>query len=332
MRLNPLDAAAAAALQAEHLGVPPNALAVTAELLRCEVSARGVGQRAAILARVRQLALVAATGATQQVERVCAQLESLGDILALPGGKLAAAPLRCVQLENETGLLLAGAATQSLAHWLGEAPVVHHLRRHLPWRADTAARVVAIGGKVLEANQWARLDASMTAGPDFIADLDTRLAAMSPENLSPVADDADWRAWLPAAGAMGWRKANGRATLWRSANQWGSWTYAWTDGAVPAVTYMQLRQDDARRAQFALASQAGLPAQMTILADAQHLALRLPWWLPAPEYRWMTLHAELAQSDQLGWHWLVPAESAAVVLNKLHERLAVDRPEGWTKT
>ena len=310
---------ATTAAVAADLGAAMPCTEATAELLRAEVTARGVAHKTTVLRAVAEHHL--APLPASQVTRVAEELVLSGDLLTLPGGKWAGAPLRCVLLCPETARVLAGASARRLGYWLGETPVLAGARRYLPWSPALAARLAAVGGIALTADMWARLDREPPADAAFLAYLARQEACADSGQAGQSPTDAKWLAWIALNGQIRWRKATGGARLWRTDGRNGQFAYAWTVGDPPAKTFHRISADSAARAQFALAQQAGASAVASLEPVDADFALRLPFRLPMAEFRWLQLYAVWLQAPRLGRHWRFRSDYrervAAMLLNRL---------------
>ena len=308
----------------QHLGADPATTEGIAELLRCEISARGMTQRTAAIQSIRQSVAAVADLSVEKIASVYSRLVSAGDLLALPGGKVAPAPLRCVRLAGTRAYVFAGSGTKSLAVHLGVQPALDGLRRSLVWSDAIAERIERVGGLVLDADQWAQFDRTAVADADFLQSLDDRLGASDAAVVQPPNNSLDWRGWLAVDDQMRWRTDGLAAKLWRAMNRWGRPTYAWTAGGSPSgLPHLPIGRDDGLRAQFAEAIHQGAPAKAWAYRDAEMATLEIQWWLPTPEYRWLTLYAVHAQSGPGRWQWRASLDDIDLVLQQLHVRLGV---------
>jgi hypothetical protein len=247
-----------------------------------------------------------------------------GDFLAMPAGKIAAAPLRCVDLGTGQGLILGGAPTSLLTHWLGIAPRSEGLRRTIPLSAAVANRLHTLGILLIPAEQWARLDAAPQAAESFLAGLDAKLLGRKLEHAAAALDNPDWRGWCRHQDAMAWRRRPASARLWRAATPWGGYLFAWTAGSSPDLESASLSRDEALRAQFALAAGCGVPAAIFVTPGPDGVStLALPWWLPSPEYRWLSLYAVNTLKPGAGWQWSAPSEYCDHVVARLCAQLSL---------
>jgi hypothetical protein len=297
------------------LGVDPSTAPGLAELLRAEVTARGMTPRAAALARVHRLIAPVSTIDPELLARTCDALVREGDLVLATGGMLAATPLRLVRLEG-TARVSSSLPTHTLQVALGVEVDRRGLGRRVVGTEEYEAALAAFGVVFLSPAQWAGLDRALLADDAFLQRLDQRLQCAG----SAYAGDAalEWRGWTWHEQRWTWRR-DARTPLWRARCNWGGFVSAWSAGASPATTpCFELPPEDGARARFALARRDGHPVVVSVQAGL----LTIPGWLPRAEYRWLSLHAEPALDAELG-RWRVPAAELPRVLDMLRQRLGV---------
>lgn len=324
MRLTLLDPDAGLKDLSILLGVEPATNLGLAELLRAEVTARGMAPRAATLERVRRLVTPVSTIDPELLARTCDALVREGDLVLAAGGVLAATPLRLVHLAGGAARVGSSMPTHALRVALGAEVERRGLSRRVIWTGDCEAALAALGGVALTPAQWAGLDRAPVADDTFLQRLDQRLqCAASPPGWRVRDEPLEWRGWTWHENSLAWRRDAAETQLWRARGTWGGFVSAWSAGGSPATApFFELPSDDAVRAQFGLARRAGHPLAVSVHAAADAVLLTIPGWLPRAEYRWLSLHADPALDAEPGcWH--VPAADLPRVLDMLRQRLGV---------
>ncbi len=303
-------------------GGAPDSLEASSEWVRAAVHARQHAPRAATLSRVARLFAPAVSIAEERLDEVCGALEREGDVVLAPGGILYATPTRAVALER-SARVFSSAPTRVLAKALGREVSAKGATRSLASVDGLADAVAMIGGVMVTPEAWAGLDRSPNADAVFLAKLDQRLEWQALGAGSLERDGAlEWRTWRSTPEGMGWRRsAEGR--LWWARSRFGGHHRAWTASGSPSTsTLVELSPDDADRARFALSRGVAGASVLRIERSGKRVTLEVPAWLPRPEYRWLSLHAE-PTPDTKGLRWQVAEEDETMITKRLAERLGL---------
>ena len=113
--------------------------------------------------------------------------------------------------------------------------------------------------------------------------------------------------------------------LWSARAAWGGYVSAWTSGEGPPSTHalVKLTADDASRARFALCRKAAKPPKLLLTPALDHVVVAVPAWLPRPEYRWLSLHAEyVGMADRVAL-WRSRAVDVRALTEMLTDRLGI---------
>jgi hypothetical protein len=120
---------------------------------------------------------------------------------------------------------------------------------------------------------------------------------------------------------MRWRRSN-EGRLWWARTRFGGHHRAWTASGSPSTSpFVELSPDDADRARFALSREVGASV-LRVMHSGKRVTLDIPAWLPRPEYRWLSLHAE-PTPDPKGLRWDVAADDESMITKLLAERLGL---------
>lgn len=304
-----------------HGGIPDSVESLS-DLLRAEVHARQHAPRAATLARVARL-LAPAMGVDQErLDEICNTLEREGDVVLAPGGVLYATPTRVVPLKK-TARIFSSVPTRALSSALGREVSAKSATRTVASVDGLADAVVALGGAVVTPEAWAGFDRTPPADAAFLAKLGQRLEWQSLGAGSLEKDGSlEWRTWQSTPEGMRWRRAN-EGRLWWARTRFGGHHRAWTASGSPSTSpFVELSPDDADRARFALAREVSGASVLRVVRSGQRVAFELPAWLPRPEYRLLSLHAE-PMPDTKGLGWGVAADDEAMITKMLAERLGL---------
>ena len=112
--------------------------------------------------------------------------------------------------------------------------------------------------------------------------------------------------------------------LWWARTRFGGHHRAWTAGGSPATSpFVELRAHDADRARFALSREVAGASVLSLERTGTQVTLEVPGWLPRPEYRWLSLHAEPVP-DSKGRRWVVAAGHELAITKLLTKRLGLE--------
>lgn len=325
MAITLLEPASAQERLRQALGFDPATVEGLADLLRAEVHARGRTQHAQALQRVHRLILPVAQLDEGQIAAACESLIREGDLVLVPGGVLAATPLRAVPLAAGSARLFSSLPTDALFSLFGAAVSQRGATRSVTWQPALSTAVEAVGGRVLTPEVWAGLDRAPRADDAFLATLEERLkwaaeSAGSLERDGPL----EWRGWIPNGEAPGWRQAPESARLWMARTSCRGHRKAWTGGTSPSQgDFVSLTADEADRAALALSRNVGASQKLLVEREQEKAILTLRTWLPRPEYRWLSLQAEPLDVTGPESRWRILSEAQTAVTATLAEHLGL---------
>lgn len=304
-----------------------------AELCRAEAAALGKCLRRVLADRVCALLRPVGGIPTERALDVIRRLEEQGDLLAGPGGYVAAAPLRAIHAGPGHHLLLGGIDSVALGAALGVAispSVLRRLRSEPAEDAALAGAVADLGGRVLSIEAWAGLDRTPPADAAWLATLEERLhdpiesIAAAEAVLAPAVGDLEHY----IAGEHRWRclSAASGSPLLRVRQPFGWFAYAWVASGSTAPQLreaLRLGRDEARRTQFALDAAAGQPHRLRFEGTGTAARLHIEAPLPYAEYRFLLGFAERSGWEGLPIRYSLPAVDVPRVSACLAQRLGV---------
>jgi hypothetical protein len=323
------------ALWTEALGVAPDSEAGLADVLREEVTARGLTPRALVLRRVQERGGGLIALDPPRIADACDALVRGGDFVLASGGLLAPTPIRAIVVGPTLVRVAASFPTRRLSAILGRDVLVEGRRRSLASDDALRARVAEARGLWLSAADWAGLDRAPAADGAFLDGLDRRLA-WEPETGGSLERGGalDWLGWSPRDDGMAWRRVSGAGDgassgaasvrLWRARHLSLRFVHAWTGGGPPSsAPFVTLLEDEAARARFAVARGEGRPLVLTVRRAAGEVLVEMPGWLPQAEHRRVSIVARPAGDGAGTGRWSLAPEAAQEVLRVLAERLGV---------
>lgn len=303
-------------------GSTPNAVEALSELVRAEVHARQHAPRAATLSRVARLLAPVMVVEDERLEEVCEALEHEGDVVLAPGGVLYATPTRVVALKN-TARIFSSSSTRTLGAALGREVSAKGATRTVASVEGLVEAVATISGAMVTPEAWAGFYRTPPADAAFLAKLEQRLEWQAQGAGSLEQDGAlEWRTWQSTPEGMRWRRSS-EGRLWWARTRFGGHHRTWTASGPPSTSpFVELNPDDADRARFALSRGVAGASVLRVVRSGKRATLELPAWLPRPEYRWLSLHAE-PSPDTKGLRWEVPADDEAMITRLLAGRLGL---------
>lgn len=324
MALSLLDPARAVESFEADLDADPRSELGMAELLRSEITARGMAPRAATLDRVMRLCAPVTNLDREALETVCESLVRNGDLVLARGGQLAATPLRAIPV-SDRARLVASLPTRDLSGALASDIGRQGTRREVAWNDAVHTLVEQLGGVAVTPAQWAGLDRAPIADESFLDRLDARLEWSGSQGATfDRGEPLEWRGWTVHDGEMRWRREAGGARLWMACGAYRRF-YAWTegDGAPGQSRFIELSADECDRAAYALARRFRLPMKAMVREEGGGHAVEVPGWLPRAEYRWLSLHAEVAGDRAGAGRWHVASGELSKVVEVLASRLGI---------
>lgn len=302
-----------------------------AELLRAELSARGSCSRRALCERVFSMVTPFASISIDLVQSVLAELAARGDVTAGPGGILAAAPLRAVDIGAGRFKVFGSLPSKPLLAVDTSATGKPGIDRVVSFDGtDAGPRAVSsLGGVVLTPERWAGLDRVLPAGEEWLNVLNRRLdqeGELAGARDEEIADE--WRAYLPEAETEQRRRwkagIHPASTLWRARQQRGWQTFAWSAGGSPRDTRsLPLTGDESARTMYSLNLRAAISATIHGRPIGDYVEFECDLFLPRAEYRYLTTFAErLAGNDKRAMYHC-PATVWTVLTETLASRLGI---------
>jgi hypothetical protein len=314
--------------------------AAVAELLRHELSARGVSTRRTICECAGLQLAAFAEWPREVIRAILDELECVGDVSSAPGGRVAPAPLRLVDLDGTRFAVFSGLPSSALRREFPAAVFTGKQTQRWMTGADLEGpdfmgKVSALGGLIMSPERWSGMDRVPACGADWLDELARRLEFDSclPESWDFESLD-EWSVYVPDASVPAQRKRWCRSSkvesgqLWRSRHRMGWWVYAWTEGAAPMVgRSLKLQQDDAMRAAFSLDAGSGAPQAFHVTIGPE-VEVMIDAFLPLAEYRLLNVSGRQSRDvagyfrycfDPAVWERLRPV---------LLERLGVELKEG----
>jgi hypothetical protein len=258
----------------------------------------------------------------ERLDEICDALEREGDVALGPGGVLYATPTRVVALKK-SARVFSSLPTRALAAALGRDVSAKAAMRTVASVDGLAEAVTKIGGLMVTPEAWAGFDRTPLADAAFLARLQQRLEWKALGAGSLEKDGAlEWRTWQVTEEGARWRRSN-EGRLWWARTRFGGHHSAWTAAGSPSTSpFVELSPDDADRARFALSREMAGASALRVVRSGKRVTLEVPVWLPRPEYRWLSLHAEPTPETK-GLRWEVAADDEAMITKLLAERLGL---------
>lgn len=322
MALSPLTLEDAVKRLAKLPGGAFDSIEALSDLVRAEVHARKHAPRAATLSRVARLLAPAALVDEERLDEVCDALEREGDVVLAPGGVLYATPTRVVALQKRARVF-SSLPTRAVAAGLARDVAATGAARTVAATEDLAQKVAKAGAAMVTPEAWSGLDRTPSADAAFLAMLDHRLEWEASSIGAFEKDGAlEWLTWDAAGEAARWRRSS-EGRLWWARTRFGGHHRVWTAGASPATSpLVELSPDDADRARFALSRQVVGAWVLKVEPTGGGVTIEIPAWLPRPEYRWLSLHAELCPESK-GMRWTATVDDGPQITRMLTERLGL---------
>ena len=303
-------------------GGKPDAVEVLADMIRTEVHAWGQIRRGHALSRIAQWLDHIGSVDSGSVYEVFEWLERAGDIVMAPFGICYATPTRVVLLER-VGRVFSSVPTRILTGALGRAVDAEGVARTVGLGEGLDSSLAKIGGVVVTPEEFSGLGRAPIADAAFLDRLDVRLRWES--KMAGYLDRdgvLDWRTWAVSADGSAWSSGT-EGRLWRGRTRLSGYCHGWTSGLSPSATdVLEITQDEADRARFALARGVDAAARLRVSCDGREAAIEVPGWLPRAEARWLALHAR-HEGGPKERRWHVDAGQEWLIAKMLQERLGL---------
>ena len=313
--------------------------ATVVELLRHELSARSVSSRRTVCDSVHAQLAAFAEWPRDEIRESLDELERSGDVSSAPGGRVAPAPLRLVDLDGKRFAVFCGMPASALRGVFPSAKITcEQTQRWLSFAdapdADFMDQVAAVGGRVMSPARWAGMDRVQACGAEWLEDLSNQLELNScrPDSWDMESLE-EWSVYVPDTAVPTQRKrwcrsskgAQGR--LWRSRHRLGWWVHAWTDGTIPsACNSLKLGKDEAGRTAFSLDAVADAPLTFAF-SKKDEVELRADAFLPLAEYRFLNVSGRQSRDADGGSRYRFELDAWERVMPALRERLHVELKE-----
>jgi hypothetical protein len=321
MRLTVLSEIRGREVLVDSVGSDPTQESGIADFLRAEVSARGSSLRSASIRRVARAVAPAIILDPSVIADVCEELERAGDFQTGEGGTLFATPVRAVDLSADTFRVVCSLPTSALSMIIPGAWTIDGIARTCEPRKPIEPSV----GTVLSASVWAGFDRTPAADENWLSSLDRRLQS-DPQPPGSLERDEQlvWIGLVASDARVRWTsKDTGESTkLWRARNRWGYWVHAWTAGRSPEkATFVSLRPDEGTRTVFAVGSALQCPVTADLERRTQDAVLTVSVWVPAAEYRYLSISAAPLPNKRTSW--VIPVDRVTIVTDILQKRLGL---------
>lgn len=294
-------------LVGQSLGLPsvsPEDL--VAELLRCELTARGVSGRRSLCDRIIQLLQPTGAASRDFVKDILLSLEKAGDISGGPNGQIAVTPLRAVKLAENRYQIFSSIPHGQLVHFFSRSKLSVGLTRILDLKGDDRKKIKetleALEGLELTPERWAGMDKVGAADKNWLDGLNNRLISQPVSSGSFDQQTRDeWKVYQPDQTKLlqkaRWQKNDkgSKGNLWRIWHERGWPIYCWTAGDSPEIAKQtRLSDDEANRTMFALdrIEDARISCKVTEKENKTHV--QIGGFLPGAEYRYLITKGKFA--------------------------------------
>lgn len=316
------------------VGAPIDGRDGIAEIMRAELTARRACSGKALRDRIASILSPMTATSVDLLDSVLTELLRRGDATDGPGGMVAAAPLRFVDLSGGRFRIFGGTPTNALTplnELLGVTPGIERIgcvkTSDDAWRGDLAK----LGGIVIAPERWAGLDRILPAGAEWLQRLDRLLVQSGSAAGSGGSDLIDeWRVYRADSAfeqRRRWREqaAEPGGHLWRSRHQRGWRIYAWTAGGPPSeVPSIRLGGDGALRTMFSVDRVERIPATLRARQEEKSSVLfALDLFLPRAEYRYVVTMADRVPRGDEDVSYRCSSTSWELVRGTLEERLGL---------
>jgi len=320
----------------QSLGIPSTSPEdLVAELLRSELTARGVSGRRSLCDRIIQLLQPTVFVTPDLVKEILFSLEKAGDISGGPNGQIAATPLRAVKLAENRYQLFCSMPHGEIVNLFSESKLSVGLTRILTLKGDDRQKIKttleALEGLELTPERWAGMDKVGAANQSWLEGLNNRLI------MQPVSSGSfdqhtrdEWKVYQPDK-AKSLQKArwyendkSSKGNLWRIWHERGWPIYCWTAGDSPELAeQIRLFADEANRTMFALDRIKDARISCKITEEENKTQIQVGGFLPNAEYRYLITKGKFTGKD--GDYFCFQFENGVwkEVAELLNERLGI---------
>lgn len=282
---------------------------MVAELLRSELTARGVSGRRNLCDRILQLMQPPVVVTRDLVKEVLFSLEKAGDISAGPNGQIAATPLRAVKLAENRYQIFGSMPHGQLVNFFSKSKLSAGLTRILNLKGDDRKKIKetleALAGLELTPERWAGMDKVGAADKSWLNGLNNRLISQPVSSGSFDQQTRDeWQVYQPDKAKLlqkaRWHKnkKSSKGNLWRIWHERGWPIYCWTVGDSPETSeQIRLSADEANRTMFALDKLKDAIISCKITKKRNKTDVQIGGFLPKEEYRYLITKGNFTGKD-----------------------------------
>jgi len=320
----------------QSLGIPSASTEdLVAELLRSELTARGVSGRRSLCDRIIQLLQPTISVTHDLVKDVLFSLEKAGDISGGPKGQIAAPPLRAVKLAENKYQLFCSIPHGRLASFFNKSKLSVGLSRVLILKGDDRKKIKdtieALAGLELTPERWAGMDKVGAANKNWLDGLNNSLISQPVSSGSFDQQTRDeWKVYQPEQSKLlqkvRWQKndKSSKGNLWRIWHERGWPIYCWTAGDSPELAeQIRLSNDEANRTMFALDRLKNARISCEVTEKKSKTQVQIGGFLPNAEYRYLTTKGKFIGKDGDYFCFQFRTVIWHEVLELLNERLGI---------
>ena len=305
-----------------------------AEMLRNELSARGVCSRRVLCSKVAAMVEPLKQTGLEELKEVLAEIETRGDVTRGPLGQIAASPFRAVFVGKGRYRLYGCTVARKLIHSFSNAELSFGVNRHLSSNEEKESvfsKIANLGGVVLSPERWSGLTRTSHADGEWLASLGPMLANrnISAGGLDNGLSDG-WQAYKPEEQKKvhneRWQKfgQDDSGRLWRGWHERGWYVFAWTSGKSPSVTpCIKLSSDHTRRTMFSLDREVGNPVLSSFSKENERVFFKIAGFLPVAEYRYLSTIGEYTGKQGSNYCFNIPSDTWSVTIQIINDRLGI---------
>ena len=304
------------------------------EIIRAEISARGVCRRHLLLNRLHRFITDRSGSITlEKLSDSCDLLVRAGDICEGENGFLAAAPTRLLSLANGETRLLGSIPLRNL-----ELASDMQMAINGPVRLISCSRNFASLAEHMQKNYsavvisdkaWSGLDRVCRPAAlieqlneqstcDMLAETAGSFEYPNPwKNYRPAADIPNGKRWQITEKVV-------YSRLWKTMNRWQRSVFAWSEKSPNNGNWSRISRDTATRATYALSFASAAPVRATLLQQGNSSIIELPGYLPLAEYRYISLHGQVETTGKGGIRIEVSQPGLPEVLKILQDNLGLE--------
>lgn len=316
----------------------PNAGAALAarelfEMLRAEISARGVCRRHLFLSRLhRFIKMQGLAVSPEDLSDSCDQLVQAGDICEGEQGVLASTPTRFLRLASGNVRLIGSIPLRNLelptdVQLVDAGPV-----RQLDCDGDITGYLDFLrshyGAMEISELVWSGLNRVSSPG-DLLKQLDdANPQDLQAETTGSFVYPNQWQNYHPgpvAKSGKRWQAAGDQilSPLWKTMDRWQHMVFAWASYCPAGSEWSRISRDTAIRATYALDLARGRQLSVAWQKKGKNIVFDLPGYLPLAEYRYITLQGQIEPVSNGSVRLHMPEAGWPQVQKILHENLGL---------